>query len=219
MTKNLKLILGALGIIILAVVVWFFVLSPIRSDISDTEGTIQEEQDLLLTARAKVNAAEATKAEGKKNQARLLELAKMAPASEELPSLLLQIQALADQSGIDFITVSPGEPVESVSGGYLVLPLELEFEKGSYSAVNDFVYRMESLVGGPGRLLAIKSIDLTLDNEEDEAAQTGITELAASIQAYAFVLGETSATAPPTSGGTGGSTESSSDTTEASTEQ
>jgi len=34
----------------------------------------------------------------------------MVPLTEELPSLLLQIQDLADQSGIEFIQITPATP-------------------------------------------------------------------------------------------------------------
>ena len=53
----------------------------------------------------------------------------MVPESGQVPSLLVQIQDLADQSGIMFISVSPGEPKESE--GFQIIPLTLEFS-GSY---------------------------------------------------------------------------------------
>jgi Tfp pilus assembly protein PilO len=214
MSKNLRLILVALVIVVFAILVWFFVLSPIRGEISETEDAIQEEQDLLVTARAKVAAAEATKAEGKINQAKLLELAKMVPSSEELPSLLLQIQDLADQAGISFLTITPGEPTDTESEDYMILPLELEFEEGSYFAVSDFVYRVEQMVGGPGRLLAIKTLELSLQEDEATAAM-GEAKLKAVISAYAFIQGNTGAT----TGGSGSSGTTTTSTTATTSEQ
>ena len=47
----------------------------------------------------------------------------MVPESEEIPSLLLQIQDLADQSGIDFISITPGSVIDADT--FQILPLEL----------------------------------------------------------------------------------------------
>ena len=74
-----------------------------REDIATVSANIEAEKTKLATALAELAAAETTQAEGMENQARLLELAKMVPYSEEIPSLMLQIQDLADQSGIEFI--------------------------------------------------------------------------------------------------------------------
>lgn len=223
MSKNLKLILGALVIVVFAVLVWFFVLSPVRGDIADTEAAIDEEQQLLVSARAQLAKAEVTKEEGKVNQAKLLELAKMMPASEELPSLLLQIQDLADQAGIDFITITPGVAFESPDGGYQILPLDLEFE-GSFFDVNDFVYRAEEMVAGPGRLLAVKTLDVsaptgTSEEESTGDSVTGSPSLQVGITMYAFIMGGSSATTPSGGSGSSPSTSGSTDTTESSTEQ
>ena len=65
-----------------------------------------------------------------------------------MPSLLVQIQDLADQSGIEFMSVSPGDPKES--DGFQIIPLSLQFT-GSYFDLSDFAYRVEQLVAGTGQ--------------------------------------------------------------------
>ena len=138
--------------------------------------------------------AEGTRDEGRRNQARLLELSKMVPPSEELPSLLLQLQDLADQSGIDFIAVTPGEPrAVASSGGYMILPLQLQFS-GTYFDVSDFAYRAEQMVAGPGRLLAISSVALSPGGGVAAAGAGASPELGVSVTLYAFILAEA---APP----------------------
>ncbi len=101
------------------------------------------------------------------NQGRLLELAKLVPESEELPSLLLEIQWLASEAGITFLSITPGSP--SIAQGFQVIPLELKFI-GSFFDVNDFVYRAEQLASGPGRLLSVQVLSLSLSS--DTAGQT-----------------------------------------------
>lgn len=196
MSRKVRMILMSLGLVVFAAVVWFFVLSPIRGDVAETESAIEDQRSKLSVAEATLAQAETTKAEGKRNQARLLELAKMVPGSDELPSLLLQIQDLADQSGIDFISITPGEPSEVEGAEFEILPLDLTFT-GTYFDLSDFVYRAEQMVAGPGRLLAIKSISLALSNAGESVSAAVSPDLDVSVSLLAFIL-------PP--GGTGGST-------------
>jgi Tfp pilus assembly protein PilO len=219
MTQRTKLFLMGAVIVLFAVVIWFLVLSPIRGDIADTQQATQDEETLVVQANTRLKHAEATKGEGKNNQMRLLELAKMVPMKEELPSLLLQIQDLADQSGIEFIQVTPGEVTASQSGLFQVIPLALEFS-GTYFDISDFVYRAEQMVAGPGRLLAIKTVDLALGGGSVLSAGSS-PELEVSMSVYAFVFGggtlDAVTVAPPAT--TGGDVGSSTAATDASTAQ
>jgi Tfp pilus assembly protein PilO len=218
MTHRVRLVLMGIAILLFAVVVWFLVLSPIRGNITTTEQEIQDEQSLVVQANTKLRLAEDTRAEGKRNQTRLLELAKMVPMTEELPSLLLQIQDLADQAGIQFIQVTPGTVTASETGPFQAIPLVVQFT-GTYFDVTDFVYRAEQMVAGPGRLLAIKSVDVALGGDATLAAAKS-PELQVTMSIYAFVSGggaATSTPAPPAN--SGGSTDSSTSTTQAPTGQ
>ena len=96
MSSKLKMILVAVVIVVVALLVWFFLLSPLRGDIKATETQIEQERTRLSQAQIQLAKAEATREEGRTNQARLLELTKIMPKTEEIPSLLLQLQDLAD---------------------------------------------------------------------------------------------------------------------------
>ena len=110
MSRRLKFIAAGLGLVVIIALAWMFLLNPLREDIATVSANIESEKTKLATALAELAQAETTQAEGKENQARLLELAKMVPFSEEIPSLMLQIQDLADQSGIDFCRSRPANP-------------------------------------------------------------------------------------------------------------
>jgi len=183
MSRRMRFIAAGLGLLVIIVAAWFLLLSPVRQDIDLVSANIEQEQTKLTTAMAKLSQAEITRAEGQENQARLLELAKMVPSSQEIPSLMLQIQDLADQSGIEFISVTPGPPIAEV--GYEMIPLSLEFS-GTYFDMSDLVYRVEQLVAGPGRLLAVKQIDLQLSSDESLAAGSVSPPLNVRVVLYAF---------------------------------
>lgn len=136
---------------------WFLVLSPLMADISYREETIHQRQEELAALQTRLAQVSALREEAAKNEARLVELAKMVPTSEQMPSLILQIQDLAADAGIEFLSIAPGQASEAV--GFQVIPLTLRFN-GTYFDVNDFIYRAEQLVGAPGRLLAVSSVRL-----------------------------------------------------------
>jgi Tfp pilus assembly protein PilO len=205
MSRKIRLALSAGALVVVVALAWFFLISPLRGEIAKTDQAIATESTRLAAAQAKLAKAEVTRAEGKKNQALLMELAKMVPETSQVPSLLVQIQDIADQSGIKFESVTPGDPTEQ--DGYQIVPLTLQFT-GTYFDLSDFAYRAEQLVAGPGRLLTLKSIQLALGGTSDGTgsakAKTSSPELKVSMTLYAFCMdqdeaGQTIASAPGSS--------------------
>jgi Tfp pilus assembly protein PilO len=202
MSRRTRRIIAGVVLVVVLALCWFLLLNPVRGDIAAKNAEIDAERTKLSAAQVKLAQAETTRLEGRKNQARLLELAKMVPDSEEIPSLLLQIQDLADQSGIDFISITPGDAVQAKP--FLILPLQLEFS-GTYFDLSDFVYRTEQMVAGPGRLLAIKTIKLQLQGQGTAAAEaTGSSVspvLGVTMTLYAFEIAPAGTTATTGTGG------------------
>ena len=206
MTRKTRMLLSVVALVAIVAVAWFFLISPLRADIASANTSIAEETTRLSAAQAKLAQAETTRAEGQKNQARLLELAKMVPESNQVPSLLVQIQDLADQSGIDFLSMSPGDPNES--GGFQIVPLQLQFT-GSYFDLSDFAYRVEQLVAGPGRLLTVKSIELKLAGSDTTATTVKSSKptsespaLTVTMTLYAFSMDQAGQSAAVATGST-----------------
>lgn len=185
MTRTVRLALIGVALVVVIILAWFFLLNPIRADISSTSAQIDDARASLAAAQAKLAQAETTRAEGKRNQARLIELAKMVPSSEEIPSLLVGIQDLAAQSGITFMAISPGTPIDA--NGFRIIPLAVQFT-GTFFDVSDFIWRAEQMVTGPGRLLAIKQLSLQLATTGTVVATGASTSpvLAVTMTIYAF---------------------------------
>ena len=136
MNRTVRLLLLGLAIVVILVLGWFFVLNPIRGDIDSASAQIDEARASLSVAQAKLAQAEATRQEGEKNQARLIELSKMVPSSPEIGSLLVQVQDLASQAGIEFMSITPAEPLEFAD--FRVIPMAVEFT-GTYFDLSDFI--------------------------------------------------------------------------------
>jgi len=210
MSRTVRLLLIGVVLVLIIALAWFLLLNPIRADIAATSSQIDEARSTLAAAQAKLAQAEVTRAEGKMNQARLIELAKMVPSSEEVASLLVQIQDLAAQSGIEFMSISPGTPIDST--GFRILPLALQFN-GTFFDLSDFIYRAEQMVAGPGRLLAIKQLSLQLAGTSEASAGTTSPVLSVTMTIYAFDTGSPAQSATPTTAPPASPTDTTSSTT------
>jgi type IV pilus assembly protein PilO len=196
MSRRLKLILVGVGIVAVALLVYFLLLSPMRGEVSDLNLQVDQENTKIAAAQQQLSMAETTRSEGRRNEARLIELAKMIPDASEIPSLILQIQDLADKAGISWIQVSPSEakPIEGLA--YSIIPLSCSFS-GSFYDVSDFVYRAEQMAAGPGRLLAVKDVSFTPDVIKGGGKVPYSVTLTVRMTVYAFVMVDTSAQSAP----------------------
>jgi hypothetical protein len=99
-SRKIRFALIGVGVVVVAVAVFFLVINPIRGDITELESQIADERSRISTAGLALAAAEATRSEGRRNQARLLELGKMVPPEPEIPSLILQLDGDNASGGV-----------------------------------------------------------------------------------------------------------------------
>jgi Tfp pilus assembly protein PilO len=184
MSRRIKLALGGAGIVVVGLLLFFLVINPIRGDIGQLNTQIASEKEKIARLTQELQMAETVRKEGRQNQARLVELAKMIPNLPEIPSLILQLQDLADKAGIKWTQISPGDAKAVEGTTYEIIPLSLNFQ-GNFYDVTDFIYRAEQMVAGPGRLLAVKDVSLTPLNT------TGM-KLTVRMTVYAFMMAPTS---------------------------
>ena len=199
MSRRIRLALIGVAILAIALTVFFLLINPMRGDIDGLRQDIEDENMKILVAQQELARAEDTRRQGRENQGRLLELAKMIPSDGEIPSLILQIQDLADKAGIDWIQVTPGTTAFDDTLGYGTMQISLTFEGGFYD-ISDFIYRAEQMVAGPGRLLAVKDVTLSPRPPGEGESSLASVNLGVSMSIWAFVMppetGPTSASEP-----------------------
>jgi Tfp pilus assembly protein PilO len=112
---------------------------------------VKSQQKLLDTATqqgeqltAQVGALEQAKRDARKVRQQLEAIDAQIPSTVALPVLLRQIRAVADRAAVDFVQISPGSPSPSVAGTYSIVPTQVA-ATGSYFAVTEFLYRLETL--------------------------------------------------------------------------
>ena len=123
----------------------------------------------------------------------LFRLTKAMPDSTDMSSVILELNAVATASGVDFISIAPQAPV---GGGTLAVPIKLTFE-GSYYDLTDFLFRLRNLVivrdgelESAGRLFTLDALDL-------HEGSLGFPQVQASITVSAYAYAPAPAVAPP----------------------
>jgi len=198
-----------IGLIVLGFAVaglggWFMLIGPQRSKATELDTQIADTDSAISAARALTLEA---KKGAQIRVADLFRLTKAMPDQTDMPGILLQINQVAEDSGISFEQISPSTTAMPVSG-YLAIPITVEFQ-GNFYDLSDFLYRLRNLVDvrrgaldATGRLFAIDSIEFA------EASPPGFPEIRAHLVIDAFVFGTgTAPTVPgpttPTTGATG----------------
>lgn len=170
------------ALLIVAAVAFFLLVKPKMDESSSLDGHIAELQgkiDVALAAQ-RSSGVEAIKV------ADLFRLTKAMPDTTDMSSVILELNAVATASGVDFISIAPQAPVAR-EGGFLATPIKLTFE-GSYYDLTDFLFRLRNLVivrdgelESEGRLFTLDALDLHEGSLGFPQVQAAIT-----VSAYSY---------------------------------
>lgn len=97
-----RTVLLGLFIVGLGAAFWFMLLSPKREEASKLEAQIAEVQASVDAAEATVVAAEQARDDYETNYRTVVTLGKAVPSDADSPSLITQLQTLADRASVDF---------------------------------------------------------------------------------------------------------------------
>jgi len=201
------LILGILVLIVLAVAYFFLLFSPLRQEYLDRyDERVQKEQKLAGLEQS-VAELENARRNAPEIERQILEYSKRIPEQDEIPTLVVQIEQLAEGAGVTQLLITPEAPAPPPGGGaFSVIPITMSFE-GTYENMTDFLLRVRNL----SRLVTIDE----LTYEEVEAAAGGETTttdttseedlLTVEVVAETYVQpagGGVTTTAPPAAPGT-----------------
>jgi Tfp pilus assembly protein PilO len=209
-TKNKTLLIAVVAAAAATAAFWFLVLAPKREEASTLEAQITTKQTELATAQQTLASYQQSKANYGKNYASVVRLGKAVPDDDDVRSLLVQLDAEAGGTNVDFRTVSIGGASASAAAsdaagdaqplapgavavgpaGFSALPFSFSF-RGSYGNLSQFFARMERFVtlrneqlNVTGRLLRLETLDLQVDAD-------GFPNIRAQIGANSYLVPET----------------------------
>jgi hypothetical protein len=190
-----------LGFVLAGLGGWFLLVSPQRSKAADLDHQIVDTNSAITAARALTLQA---KKGAQIRVADLYRLTKAMPDQVDMAGIILELNQVAEDSGITFEQITPSSTATPISG-YMAIPITVEFQ-GNFYDLADFLYRLRNLVdirGGTldatGRLFAIDEVDFA-----EAPPPPGFPQIRAHVVIDAFVFGTGAApTVAPATGATG----------------
>jgi hypothetical protein len=180
------------GDLLLLVFGWFLLIGPQRSTAASIKRSAAATEAQAAQANAELSVSTTPVVQPKQPEiktAYLYKLSKAMPMTTDMPNLLLELNQVVQESGVQLASISPTPPD---STGTSAIQLSVT---GDFYSLTDLLYRLRSLVSVhndaldvSGRLFSVKSVDLTPTG--------GGRELNANISLNAFTFGA-AATAVP----------------------
>jgi len=160
------LILGILIIVVLIVGYYFLLLSPLRQEYADRVQERSDKQAQLQQVQQEVAELEEIRRNAPEIERQLLEFSKRIPTQPEIPTLVVQVEEIAQLAGVTQVSITPGAPEPPPGGGdFQRIPVTMSFE-GTYEELQDFMLRLLDLA----RLVTVNQVTYEeVELEEGEA--------------------------------------------------
>ena len=182
-----RILFGAVigGVLVYALVFWFLLVSPKRAEATALKTEVAALE--VTVANARIAATPRPNEDTKPIAvADIFRLAKAMPSAPDMAGILLELDRIAEETGVRFESVTP--LASAVVGDYQTVPITLAFN-GNFYELSDFLFRLRTLVGvragelrAAGRLFAVESLSFA-------EAPTGFPNLSATLSVVAYVYG------------------------------
>lgn len=127
---------------LLIVVVFLLVLLPQLSHLSDLTQQQQTQSQNLEDAKLNLQRLKSIETESAQTEAKLIKLTRRIPQDAEVPSLLVELQDVANSAGLDFSSAKLDSVVDK--NGFSEIPFTVQATGTFYSLV-DYMYRIENM--------------------------------------------------------------------------
>jgi hypothetical protein len=206
LTREMQIALICGGLLIVALAGYFTLVSSKRSEAKKLRAETAKVQAQIDRTRSTAYA----KALPAVKSAAVFRLAQAMPDDVEMPNVMLELNQLAEDSGITFDEITPQTPIADTS--FDVQPITVVFT-GNYYSLADFLLRVRSLVRIHGGKLITKGRMFSVSGVTFSEADRKFPYISANLTIDSFVL--SNGTATPVAGATTGTSTTQTTTTPA----
>ncbi len=147
----------AVGVgLILVILVVVAVIRPKASAVSKKQNEVVAAQDQQKTLELTLAQLNADATDAPKDRKKLAVLRAQVPPTADLPGLIRLLNRAADQSNVDFVTITPASPAASATGTVSVIPVQITVIGGFFS-IDQYLFQLESLP----RISTVTSLTVT----------------------------------------------------------
>ena len=176
-----KLIITAVGLFIAVIALAALTIIPPSQQLQQIGTDIETANTQLDASKALLAQRQAAKDRSVETNAETLRLLNMVPENPEQAAFIIELQDAALDSGVEFLTMNPGEP--SAGASFTTLPMVLGV-RGSWSDTIDFMRRLNQLSRAV-RIVNFVCGGSTAPNEDTQKVETLITS-SFTLEAYAI---------------------------------
>jgi hypothetical protein len=213
---NQKILIPVLAGVVAAAGFFMVVLKPKRQEAAKLNTKIETKQTELASARQLLASNQQARESYRKAYSTVVRLGKAVPADDDVRSLVVQLDAAAKATHVDFQSINVaggggGAPAEGAGAGaqlppgatvgpagFPVMPFTFSFN-GSFFNLGDFFDRLEGFVKARNEQLSVTGRLLTLDSLELQPDASGFPRIKANVGATSYLVS-------PLEGATGGAT-------------
>jgi hypothetical protein len=180
MTRRDRIVIVVVAVVAAIAASWILVVSPKRDQAAKLQTKVATAQQKLATAQTELAQNAAASKQFASNYAALARLGEAVPASDDIPSLIIQLQDAADGARVNFQSLQNNAAASSGGGAAAAAPAtgtaatgatgeQLTFSfSGSYFQLSNFFNKVQHFVTPTGngvqvrgRLLSLNSVSLT----------------------------------------------------------
>jgi Tfp pilus assembly protein PilO len=172
-----------IAILLVAAIAFMVVIRPKRAE----SGRLDEQ---IAEMQMKVSAAQLASRPQQQattiKVADVFEVSKAMPDTDDMPGIILDLNSVAEATGIRFLSIQPSAPTPKT--GYSAIGITLTFE-GNYFDLTDFLFRLRNLVTVRDGQLSSAGRLFTLDTMSMKEGKDGFPSINAGLTVSAYVYG------------------------------
>lgn len=155
LTIQQKFIATIVAMVLVAVLIVALLVAPQFARLANLGQNIAQAQADADAARLLLEQRLEIKERSAETEAKVMRLANQFPESPELPTFIIELQDVINESGLDFAEMSPSEPAASAAG-YDIISIDVVVQ-GEWVDVVDMLQRLRRVT----RQIRIVSFDIT----------------------------------------------------------
>ncbi|PKQ29353.1 MAG: hypothetical protein CVT60_05815 [Actinobacteria bacterium HGW-Actinobacteria-10] len=167
LTSTQKLIAAIVGVVVLAALAVFLLIIPQFSAMSRLDQQIVQAEQDIASAKTLLGQRQQIKQRSAETEAQLLKIMNELPETPELPAFIIEIQDAVNESGLDFVSLEPGE-VQEPENGYRTISVDITVE-GRWQDIVDLLGRLRRIVRQV-RIVSLTVAPLEVSSEETVTA-------------------------------------------------
>lgn len=226
MTQQDRTLIMVVLAVVVAAASWFLLIKPKRQEAADLQTKVEQAQSAMDAATAKASAAAAARAQYGRDYATVVRLGKAVPTDDDIASLVYQLDASAEKTGVDFRSVAVTESAapsgssgaaakpqegqggtDAAAGGQTLpgevtkVPITLSFT-GGYFQMTRFLREVERYTITKGEDIDVRGRLISIDGVTLAPGANGFPQMKAEVTATAYRAPVTQVQADAGTGGT-----------------